>query len=157
MIILMAAPEGVNRSPPVRGAWVEMASLALIPQSRKCRPLCGGRGLKYLIQWELRFRDGSPPVRGAWVEITTGVETYLGTRSPPVRGAWVEIGGNTVIAPKYFPSPPVRGAWVEITPISKRRCPHARRPLCGGRGLKSVWRLYAVLHDRVAPCAGGVG
>ena len=90
--------------------------------------------MKYLIQWELRFRDGSPPVRGAWVEITTGVETYLGTRSPPVRGAWVEIGGNTVIAPKYFPSPPVRGAWVEITPISKRRSPPCVAPCAGGVG-----------------------
>ena len=35
-------------SPPVRGAWVEIATVPTPTVEGYGRPLCGGRGLKYL-------------------------------------------------------------------------------------------------------------
>ena len=78
------------------------------------RPLCGGRGLKSVIQSNPNPNPKSPPVRGAWVEMTFHVAgCKLEMSSPPVRGAWVEITTRGIQA-FVDRSPPVRGAWVEI-------------------------------------------
>ena len=58
-----------TRSPPSRGAWIEILIVVQIP----------GPG------------PSSPPSRGAWIEMR-GPETRTSTAaSPPSRGAWIEI------------------------------------------------------------------
>ena len=42
-----AEERGAIVSPPVRGAWVEMMAMPKHASIRCCRPLCGGRGLKF--------------------------------------------------------------------------------------------------------------
>ena len=59
-----------DRSPPARGAWIEMPT-----------PYTG-----------VSMAERSPPARGAWIEMPTpytGVS--MAERSPPARGAWIEI------------------------------------------------------------------
>ncbi len=36
----------VQKSPPVRGAWIETAKRMIEKAKENCRPPCGGRGLK---------------------------------------------------------------------------------------------------------------
>ena len=57
-----------NKSPPARGAWIEI-----------------------IVALPYRLNVLSPPARGAWIEILNvgGVEVY--PWSPPARGAWIEI------------------------------------------------------------------
>ena len=38
-----------HKSPPARGAWIEILSLMFIPNSAQSRPPHGGRGLKSLL------------------------------------------------------------------------------------------------------------
>ena len=57
-----------RRSPPSRGAWIEM------PQS-----------------FPVALQIASPPSRGAWIEISTLLTMFEDARSPPSRGAWIEI------------------------------------------------------------------
>ena len=70
------------KSPPSRGAWIEMTRLV----SRAAI-------------------NTSPPSRGAWIEIFAAFAAYGGVVSPPSRGAWIEIGYQyedlmlTVVAP----------------------------------------------------------
>ena len=69
-MMLKEREEGLERSPPARGAWIEM--------------LMDG--------WEYGSVLESPPARGAWIEICgTPPISYRPTLSPPARGAWIEI------------------------------------------------------------------
>ena len=54
---------------PVRGAWVEIASLMNGASERGRRSPCGERGLKLLVIRQAERLARSLPVRGAWVEI----------------------------------------------------------------------------------------
>ena len=58
------------RSPPSRGAWIEIAWVEFLEV----------------------MKDSSPPSRGAWIEIVYfPVEMPRDHKSPPSRGAWIEI------------------------------------------------------------------
>ena len=57
-----------KRSPPSRGAWIEIRMLPNSP------------GL-----------STSPPSRGAWIEISGYQYDDLSVKSPPSRGAWIEM------------------------------------------------------------------
>ena len=85
-----------QKSPPVRGAWVEILNETMGGQEKKGRPLCGGRGLKSVCRISAPAWRVSPPVRGAWVEIPVcAAVPVLIIPSPPVRGAWVEMTGRS--------------------------------------------------------------
>ena len=62
----------IFQSPPVRGAWIEIA--------------------------EMMHKEAalmSPPVRGAWIEIIRRTRRSYGCPlSPPVRGAWIEMSAS---------------------------------------------------------------
>ena len=72
----------VSRSPPSRGAWIEMRILYSTAACRK-----------------------SPPSRGAWIEMSVITRIPLGKTSPPSRGAWIEmtpaktLSGRSRVAP----------------------------------------------------------
>ena len=66
-MLVYAMPYNEERSPLVRGAWIETLLRGLSQPPRV-----------------------SPPVRGAWIETKEEDELPPGLRSPPVRGAWIE-------------------------------------------------------------------
>ena len=92
----------------------------------------------------MKFQNGavghcnqeSPPVWGAWVEIAWPQSPCAAAWSPPVWGAWVEICMGNRDGWGAGVSPPVWGAWVEMVKESSASMAVARRPPCGGRGLK---------------------
>ena len=59
---------GGLRSPPSRGAWIEISFV--------CGLVVGG---------------ASPPSRGAWIEISLHNIELIESLSPPSRGAWIEM------------------------------------------------------------------
>ena len=62
-----------SKSPPSRGAWIEIRTWAAL--------------------WPAHW---SPPSRGAWIEIPgRSAHTFFVTGSPPSRGAWIEISSLT--------------------------------------------------------------
>ena len=63
--------EGIERkSPPARGAWIEISRYSPKDNCARSRPPHGGRGLKYLNHRAvLDVAPRSPPARGAWIEI----------------------------------------------------------------------------------------
>ena len=66
-----AAPSlgrGSRRSPPARGAWIEIV----------------------FVFFNV-FKVWSPPARGAWIEIAYAEVICGSGQSPPARGAWIEI------------------------------------------------------------------
>ena len=116
-----------TRSPPARGAWIEIFPLL-----------------------SLHLPMSSPPARGAWIEIPAYMVTSPFFQSPPARGAWIEIQHPYHALTTSCTSPPARGAWIEI--LKQRRhliIWNLRRPPHGGRGLKSS--LYS------SDCAWYVG
>ena len=60
---------GRLRSPPSRGAWIEMHGQYAVTVMVLCRPPRGGRGLKSSWKGGAIPRPTSPPSRGAWIEI----------------------------------------------------------------------------------------
>ena len=60
--------EAAEKSPPSRGAWIEILILSTI-----------------------KFSEKSPPSRGAWIEIYDMPLLNGSLVSPPSRGAWIEI------------------------------------------------------------------
>ncbi len=80
------------KSPPSRGAWIEIFN-----------------GGSIIIA-----RNESPPSRGAWIEIILASSIHSRAAvSPPSRGAWIEIPPERKLRWVYK-SPPSRGAWIEI-------------------------------------------
>ena len=57
------------RSPPSRGAWIEIRMLWLLNLRSFRRPPRGGRGLKSLSLLLRPRLYRSPPSRGAWIEM----------------------------------------------------------------------------------------
>ena len=57
-----------TKSPPSRGAWIEI-----------------------VFQLAKASTEQSPPSRGAWIEIRCHRDGPLDHQSPPSRGAWIEI------------------------------------------------------------------
>ena len=57
------------KSPPSRGAWIEI-DVQFVPPF---------------------ISSASPPSRGAWIEIRSNQQAALMQQSPPSRGAWIEI------------------------------------------------------------------
>ena len=58
-----------KKSPPSRGAWIEMI----------------------IAHHPARYAPPSPPSRGAWIEMAICDSTGNSQLSPPSRGAWIEI------------------------------------------------------------------
>ena len=72
----------VNRSHPVRGAWIEIRNF-----------------------YKCVYRWASHPVRGAWIEILWEHSDTVVNWSHPVRGAWIEIKSTTTSIPDYIVAP----------------------------------------------------
>ena len=60
---------GLFKSPPTRGAWIEIKLLPSRKFSHVSSPPHGGRGLKYPYKGLKCQARLSPPTRGAWIEI----------------------------------------------------------------------------------------
>ena len=58
-----------SKSPPARGAWIEIPTALFLQALLVSRPPHGGRGLKYTGYTPVKIDDKSPPARGAWIEI----------------------------------------------------------------------------------------
>ena len=58
-----------KKSPPSRGAWIEIAKNTAAYAVQYSRPPRGGRGLKCLQLLPAVLVTESPPSRGAWIEI----------------------------------------------------------------------------------------
>ena len=56
-------------SPSMRRAWIEIAEPPGNHTDRRGRPLCGGRGLKFRVEFIFVLEDWSPSMRRAWIEI----------------------------------------------------------------------------------------
>ena len=127
---------GTMRSPPSRGAWIEMAA-------PRCR---WGRGK-------------SPPSRGAWIEMHKVNIRDSTVLSPPSRGAWIEIlltnGG--VLGSSRRKSRPPRGGRGLKSNTSSSLTRNLRRPPRGGRGLKCETAQGRSLHKKRRPPRGGRG
>ena len=78
------------KSPPSRGAWIE------IRPSKQPGASCA-----------------SPPSRGAWIEIPPTLQDFVGPGRPPRGGRGLKSRGMRVWPPGWM-SPPSRGAWIEI-------------------------------------------
>ena len=65
-----------KKSPPSRGAWIEIYNIGNINGSRST----------------------SPPSRGAWIEICRGDPWRRRHWSPPSRGAWIEMLSDAINA-----------------------------------------------------------
>ena len=61
--------QGLNRSLPPRGAWIEILIYDGDIAERLCRSPHGERGLKLLLILAFPFAVLSLPPRGAWIEI----------------------------------------------------------------------------------------
>ena len=97
----------VVASPPARGAWIEINSKENFRGGGRRRPPHGGRGLKFVLLEIGQVFAVSPPARGAWIEIATrSCSTVSAFASPPARGAWIEINftsrplTSTIVAPR---------------------------------------------------------
>ena len=53
-----------KRSPPSRGAWIEIVGWYAVDRNRRSRPPRGGRGLKYLGMVYIERGYGRPPRGG---------------------------------------------------------------------------------------------
>ena len=53
---------------------------------QQSRPLCGGRGLKYVEDRAGVHVSGSPPVRGAWVEMSPYISRASASKVAPCAG-----------------------------------------------------------------------
>ena len=80
-----------SKSPPSRGAWIEMMGLCLCSLTRRSRPPRGGRGLKYIILYECRGKEGLPPRGGRGLKYQEVPLLAGNCSSPPSRGAWIEM------------------------------------------------------------------
>ena len=75
------------RSPPSRGAWIEIAREGQESLRQWRRPPRGGRGLKYIRQMLWNYEKVSPPSRGAWIEIAGAwCDARTAQRRPPRGG-----------------------------------------------------------------------
>ena len=126
------------KSPPARGAWIEMPYRSADFSSIPCRPPHGGRGLKCSGRGGIFQRRMSPPARGAWIEISRSLcEPASPASRPPHGGRGLKCSISSAISGSYASrpphggrglkfrrrrsrvysqrSPPARGAWIEIT------------------------------------------
>ena len=99
-------------SPPARGAWIEITHRDMRFMFFSCRSPHGERGLKYNAGQHLK---NPLPARGAWIEISVIVKTISAQTSLPARGAWIEMPMRDIASVSRYASLPARGAWIEIT------------------------------------------
>ena len=99
-------------SPPARGAWIEIKHRDMRFMFFSCRSPHGERGLKYNAGQHLK---NPLPARGAWIEISVIVKTISAQTSLPARGAWIEMPMRDIASVSRYASLPARGAWIEIT------------------------------------------
>ena len=76
----------VEKSPPMRGAWIEIGTASQAP-----------------------VPDSSPPKRGAGIEITSVRRPSSMIPSPPMRGAWIEICNLPSPLPNHAVAPHAGG------------------------------------------------
>ena len=143
-------------SHPVRGAWIEIASLHTLRQPAYRRTPLGVRGLKFdpIIVNSPRLGRTPSGVRGLKFSLPSAI--ILATTSHPVRGAWIEMG-ISIDHPAYQEmSHPVRGAWIEIraSMIVRRAFSVAPRQGCVDLNNADIRRTGKV--DSVAPRQGCV-
>ena len=154
-VVVLTYPHGVNKSLPVRGAWIEICPFCRNQLSSPRRSPCGERGLKYEMTGDLLSCDASLPVRGAWIEIVGQKMLCRLSASLPVRGAWIEIAASKYNRGRAETSLPVRGAWIEIDqiPIVSQRV--LSLPVRGA--WIEIWRVQSLSRSvEVAPRAGSV-
>ena len=77
----------VEKSLPVRGAWVEIPTCPVRCPPDSGRSPCGERGLKYHHLGVHHVGGASLPVRGAWVEIAETQPGGLILRVAPRAGS----------------------------------------------------------------------
>ena len=123
-----------GRSPPARGAWIEIF-LTAPPKNQTAR---------------------SPPARGAWIEILASCIIRRNCGSPPARGAWIEIGYQAYDLLKAHCRPPHGGRGLKSKGEKGATGEQGGRPPHGGRGLKSCSAWWANMLRIVAPRTGGV-
>ena len=63
------------KSPPVWGAWIEIRTSLTRHWQRACRPPCGGRGLKWLVDLEDFKLAGRPPCGGRGLKLESYIKT----------------------------------------------------------------------------------
>ncbi len=90
---LMEALPQLMASPSPRRAWIEIFLLMLFSAYVPRRPPHGGRGLKYVILYDIVVLDKSPSPRRAWIEMTTPRAPTAAGGSPSPRRAQSETGG----------------------------------------------------------------
>ena len=84
--------KGSRGRSPLRGAWIEIASVSSSPKSGVVAPRLGERGLKSMRYIHYVFTHSRSPLRGAWIEIVrTPSEAEIEISRSPLRGAWIEI------------------------------------------------------------------
>ena len=124
----------VIKSPPARGAWIEITAGGCLVITIVGRPPHGGRGLKLYL---------------------SGNGHHLFSRRPPHGGRGLKFL-LLLEQGKPPPSPPARGAWIEIAPPPAYVHALCSRPPHGGRGLKSPHTKADSIVYMVAPRTGGV-
>ena len=125
-----------DRSPPSRGAWIEILSGGSTLDPRPSRPPRGGRGLKCMYRTMGGNPWRRPPRGGRGLKYDLPARAAPPPASPPSRGAWIEIsvvGARGVNANGC--RPPRGGRGLKYPSAPGDRCTH-RRPPRGGRGLK---------------------
>ncbi len=86
-----------TESPSMRRAWIEIKLNSKWQLDTKCRPPCGGRGLKYRCYCEKRGCERRPPCGGRGLKYDLPVCRTARGKSLSVRRAWIEI--------RYSPPP----------------------------------------------------
>ena len=117
---------------PMRGEWIEIASL-----------------------WQKKSKKKSLPMRGEWIEIISCRSMQRAVMSLPMRGEWIEMSFS---APSLIlvSSLPMRGEWIEIAyPETSARRRRSLSP-CGESGLKSAGGCIRGRRNAVSPHAGRV-
>ena len=145
------------RSPPARGAWIEIPCAPPAPRRCLCRPPHGGRGLKYVLRppYDL-IPSGRPPHGGRGLKLIVVIVACREVESPPARGAWIEIAPWVFPAANRFGRPPHGGRGLKLNHKQQLNNFACRRPPHGGRGLKSAGMRFVNKVVAVAPRTGGV-
>ena len=119
-------------SPPSRGAWIEMRGGVNPTAPASGRPPRGGRGLKYASKISIPEPGGRPPRGGRGLKSRGGTSALKNSSRRPPRGGRGLKSDDCRVCGRYTVSPPSRGAWIEMSQFTKVFLPFAVAPLAGG-------------------------
>ena len=102
----------LRRSPPSRGAWIEITTKKPTASSATCRPPRGGRGLKYhLPAYRETPGGGRPPRGGRGLKSLLSPGKQAGAGRPPRGGRGLKFVRVHLHHPHN--GRPLVGAWIE--------------------------------------------